>query len=216
MHIHTHIYLYIYLCVCNYVWPVFVSYQSDQKYKWNYAHAFIAWVVFIVTIFVRNLFNKIYSLRLVNCRHFKLCPLFVQVFRYCMKSFSISYTNWERTNFYYRPWRPRGKNVLQSCWTNTSIFSNRKRSVFSQIWTFYIRIRWWTHKTTVDFLYSHKMYRYWSKSNTKFTLWFWRVFTSDGDIMLPFIFLYGSRLNTNRSDLLYFKIFTCNFGKYTW
>ena len=41
-----------------------------------------------------------------------------------MKIFGISYTRWERANFYQRTWRTKRKTVLQSFWTNSSILSN--------------------------------------------------------------------------------------------
>ena len=39
--------------------------------------------------------------------------------------------------------------------------------VFSQMRKFSARIRWWTHRTTVGFIYPHKMYRYQWKPNTQ-------------------------------------------------
>ena len=80
------------------------------------------------------------------------------------KTFGISHTKWERTNFYNRPWRTRGKSIFQNFWTNSNVPSNQMRKLS-------VRIRWWPHRTTVGLLCHHKMYRYWCKQNTQSTSW---------------------------------------------
>ena len=61
-----------------------------------------------------------------------------------MKTFSMSYTRWERTNFYHWSWRIRGKTALRSFWTNSRITSSRIVS-FSQMRKTSAMIRWETH-----------------------------------------------------------------------
>ena len=61
----------------------------------------------------------------------------------------ICFTIWERTNFYHRSWKTRGKIVLQTFSTNSSIPSNWTCSVFSHMKKNSARIRWWTHKINI-------------------------------------------------------------------
>ena len=71
------------------------------------------------------------------------------------------YFSWKMRNihfFYYRPWNTREKTVLQSLRINLSIRFNRTCFTFSQMRKNSTKIRWWTHRTTVDLHCPHEMY----------------------------------------------------------
>ena len=55
----------------------------------------------------------------------------------------------------------------------------------------FARIRWSIHRTTLDLLCPHKIYREGWKVNTQSTSWCLGVIISDSDVILPFIFSHG-------------------------
>ena len=58
------------------------------------------------------------------------------------------------------------------------------------------RISWWTNRTSIAFLCPHKMYQYWWRADSQYTSLCVGVVNSDGNVMPPFIFPHGLRLNT--------------------
>ena len=74
---------------------------------------------------------------------------------WCMTTFGIFQTRWERTNFSHWPWRTNGKYTLRNFSTKSNILSKWTFFSFSPTRTISPR---WTCRTTIDLLYPHSMY----------------------------------------------------------
>ena len=102
--------------------------------------------------------------------------------RKCFKTFDISHTGWGRVNFYHRSQKTTGNIVLQNFWTN----SDEKNFCHDQMVNSR-KNRWLAlppQDAKILMKTKHSMY-----------IKVFRVVTNDSDIMAPFIFLYGLRLN---------------------
>ena len=92
------------------------------------------------------------------------------------------------------PWKTRGKTALQSFRTNLKISSNRTYFDFSKPRKISAGIRWWTHRTTVG-LNGWLDVPIGTKTKCPVHIMMFGLVTSDNDIMSPFIFPNGLRLN---------------------
>ena len=103
-----------------------------------------------------------------------------------MKTFAMSYTRWERVNFYLKPWRIKEKTTLKSFTTNSSIPSDWMCFSFSHIRNS-ARIIWWSQRTTAGLLRFHK--------NKHLVHIAFELGISDGNLMFSFMYAHGSRVN---------------------